>query len=651
MNRLKKTACFDSLLLIFLTSILIWPLFRLEYLDNFPSIESTFIADARMLSEHLPHPGWQPMWYAGTRFDYIYPPALRYGTALMSKFGGISTARAYHLYTGFFYVLGIAGIYWLVRAGSGSRAGAWLVSSGAALLSPTFLFLPLIRHDSAFRVPQRLHVLMTYGEGPHISALAVLPAALAASFLALRHGRPLAFAGAALLCALTVSTNFYGATSLAILFPIAVWAIWVARRDRRVWWRAAGISMLAYALCAAWLTPSYLKITAINLQWVAQPGDTRSRLVALAAVLLFGCVTWKWGNRRPEREWAMFASGAAFLLSVYVLGFFYFGMRVTGDPVRLLPELDLALLLVFFGATLAFWKRPNLRPVAVSLCVLAFVTSVDYLRHAYTPFPQAGPLENRYEFQITRWVHDHLPGERVLPTGSNRFWFNAWFDNSQPDGGSAQGMLNQTLPMPEWEITKGDRGETAMPWLAALGTDAVIVPDKTSFEAYHDFIKPEKFRGVAPVLYDDQHGTVVYRVPRKYPGIGRVVDTARLAGIGRIRGGDDLEPLARYLAAIDQGPATVQWKGFDEVSVEARVAAGQSVLLQETYDPSWRAYENERPLPVRVERVMHYMLIDVPEGDHTILMRFETPLENRIGQAITLLGLAVVVGLVLKGYR
>ena len=110
----------DGLLLILLTSILIWPLFTLEYLDNFPSIESTFIADARMLAEHLPHPGWQPLWYTGTRFDYIYPPALRYGTALLSKFGGVSTARAYHLYTAIFYVLGIAAVYWLVRAGKGS---------------------------------------------------------------------------------------------------------------------------------------------------------------------------------------------------------------------------------------------------------------------------------------------------------------------------------------------------------------------------------------------------------------------------------------------------------------------------------------------------------------------------------------------------
>jgi hypothetical protein len=653
---LKKTAFFDSflldsLLLIFLTSVLIWPLFSLEYLDNFSSIESTFIADARMLSEHLPHPGWQPMWYGGTRFDYIYPPALRYGTALISKFGGVSTARAYHLYTAVFYVLGIAAVYWLVRIGSGSRIGAWLASAGAALLSPSFLLLRLIRHDSMYRVPQRLHVLMQYGEGPHISALAVLPAALAASFLALRHGRAAALAAAGVLCALTVSINFYGATSLAILFPIAVWAVWVARRETQVWWRAAGIGLLAYALCASWLTPSYLKITTVNLQWVAQPGDTRSRIVVLMAIIVFCGITWSWANRRTEREWSVFAAGAGFFLSIYVLGFYYFDLRVTGDPRRLVPELDLALLLVFAGVIVGLGKRPNLLPVSICVCVVVSIPAIEYLKHAYYPFPKAAALENRYEFGIGKWVHDHLPGERVMPSGSVRFWFDAWFDNAEPNGGSDQGMINQVLPAAMWQITNGDRGETAMLWLAALGNDAVVVPDNSSREIYHDYTKPEKFHGVAPVLYDDQHGTVIYRVPRKYPGVGRVVDRAGIASVKLIRGGDDAESLTRYVAAIEQGPATVQWNGFDQFRVTAQLAAGQSLLLQETYDPAWSAYENGKRLPVRVEPVMNFMLVDVPEGNHQIDLRFETPLENRIGQGITLLGFAVVIGLAIKGYR
>lgn len=642
---MKKTACFDSLLLVFLTSVLIWPLFRLEYLDNFSSIESTFIADARMLSEHLPHPGWQPLWYGGTRFDYIYPPALRYGTALLSRFGGISTARAYHIYTGVFYVLGIAAVYWLVRAGSGSRIGALLASLGSALVSPSFLLLREARHDSGFWAPQRLHVLMKYGEGPHISALAVLPAALAASFLALRRGNPLAFAGAAILCALTVATNFYGATALAMLFPIAVWAVWVARRDRQVWWRAAGICALAYALCAAWLTPSYLKITTINLQWVAQPGTNWSRLTALAAVMLFCGLTWRWGNRRADREWDIFIAGAGFFLSLYVVGFYYFDFRVTGDPRRLVPELDLALFLLFVRLLGELWKRPKLRPLAACACLVAFIPAGRYLKHVYAPFPRADAVGNQYEYRVAEWVNEHLPGERVLPSGSVRFWFDAWFDNSQPDGGSAQGMLNQILPVALWQMMKGDRGDIALLWLEALGTDAVVVPDKASLEPYHDYEKPEKFRGAAEVLYDDQHGTVVYRVPRKFPGIGRVVNTAKIAAAGPIRGGDDIDTLKEYVAAVEQAPASVQWKSFDELEVRANVTAGQSILLQESYDPGWHAYENGNPLTLRIEPVVNFMLIEVPEGEHTIQLRFDTPPENRIGQGVSLLGLAAIAGL------
>ena len=72
------TACWSSPS----PTVLVRPLYKAEYLDAWNSIESTFISDARFLSDHWAHPGWQPNWYTGTRTDYVYPPALRYGTAL-----------------------------------------------------------------------------------------------------------------------------------------------------------------------------------------------------------------------------------------------------------------------------------------------------------------------------------------------------------------------------------------------------------------------------------------------------------------------------------------------------------------------------------------------------------------------------------------
>jgi hypothetical protein len=647
----RRTLLIDSLVLVCLVCILIKPLFRLNYLSNWSSIESTFISDSRILSEHLPHPGWQPLWYCGTRTDYIYPPALRYGTALISRIGRVLPARAYHLYTAVFYVLGIVAVYWLVRIGSASRAAALLASVATALVSPSFLLLPLIRIDSGYWVPQRLHVLMSYGEGPHISALCVLPAALAASFLALRSWRPAALAVAAALCALVVATNFYGATALAIFYPILIWSVWVGERGRGVWLRAAAIPLLAYGLSAFWLTPSYVKLTIVDLQWVSQPGNASSQFILLLVVAVYCAVSLRVARGKAEREWPVFVAGSAIILSVFVLGFYYFGLRISGDPARLIPELDLALTLVFAELVRILWANPRLRIPAALLVLTAFFPALRYLDHVWSPFPKAAPLENVYEYKTAKWVGEHLPGARVLPTGSVRFWFDAWSDNAQPDGGSMQGMINQIIPAALWQILHGDRGDLAMLWLQALGTDAIVVPDKTSFEAYHDYLRPGKFRGLLPALYDDLHGTVIYGVPRVHPGIVRIVDRAAINSVGMLQGGADTAGLTKYLAAVEdpaQNASALTWQGFDEAEIAAKMASGQSILVQETWDPAWHADENGKPLSIRADTTMGFMLIDVPEGARNIRMRFETPLENRAGQVLLALTGIVMFGLIIR---
>jgi uncharacterized membrane protein YfhO len=72
------------------------------------------------------------------------------------------------------------------------------------------------------------------------------------------------------------------------------------------------------------------------------------------------------------------------------------------------------------------------------------------------------------------------------------------------------------------------------------------------------------------------------------------------------------------------------------------------VLVQETWDPAWHAYEHDKELPIRIETAMGFMLIDTPEGEHRIQMRFETPLENRAGQVLFVLTGLVIGGLVIR---
>ena len=141
----RKEILLDFFLVFLFAAILIRPYFKAKYTDKWASIESTFIADARFLVQHWPHPQWQPLWYAGTRFDYIYPPGLRYGTAIVSKVTGFWPVKAYHFYTALLYALGIAGVYLLMRIGSGSRGGAWLGAVATATMSPIFLFMQIGR--------------------------------------------------------------------------------------------------------------------------------------------------------------------------------------------------------------------------------------------------------------------------------------------------------------------------------------------------------------------------------------------------------------------------------------------------------------------------------------------------------------------------
>src|SRR5581483_11842606 len=133
----RKEILLDFFLVFLFTAVLVRPYFKVKYTDKWASIESTFIADARFLAQHWPHPQWQPLWYGGTRFDYIYPPALRYGTALISKVVGFWPVKAYHFYTAFFYCIGIAGVYLLLRIGMKSRGWAWLGAVSTAMMSPT----------------------------------------------------------------------------------------------------------------------------------------------------------------------------------------------------------------------------------------------------------------------------------------------------------------------------------------------------------------------------------------------------------------------------------------------------------------------------------------------------------------------------------
>jgi hypothetical protein len=656
----RRARLLADLLLIFLfTAVLIKPLFKAKYLNRWDSIESTYIADGRLLREHAPHPQWQPLWYCGTRYDYIYPPLIRYGTALLA--GIYIPAKAYHVWAGILYCLGIAGVYLLARTMSGSLASGWLAAAGAALVTPIALLVSKLRWDMPRLSPWSLWVLLREGEGPHVAAVALLPFALAFSYLALRRNRPAMMAGAGLSCAAVALTNFYGSTGLGVLFPVLVWSVWVTSRDRFVWLRAAAIAGLAFGLSAFWLTPSYFRRTIENLKWFSPPGHHSAQLLVVCTIFAFAVGSLLWRKFGQPHPYHVFLVGASMLLAVNVLGYDWFAIRALAEPNRLEVEFNIVLILVLVEFVRQLWQwgaRPGMparlaRTLALMVVLGGSWSARHYVGHAWDSYlyPLDPDYRQRVEYRMPAWIASHMPQARTFATGSVRFWWNVWHDTPQVGGGCDRGVLNQHLMHAMFQVTWGTNPETAVRWLTALGVDALIVNDGRSQEMYHDFVHPYKFNGVLPVLYDDGQGNVIYKVPRRYPSLARVVDASRLGAVAPGWAATDLEALRRYTAVIEEGPdapPTAEWKGTDAMRIHARVDRGRSIVVQETYDPAWHAYLGGKELRVRPDP-LSFMAIDAPPGEDDIALVFEMPMENRIGWILLWLSLAIAAALFTYG--
>jgi hypothetical protein len=242
--------------------------------------------------------------------------------------------------------------------------------------------------------------------------------ALAFSWRALetRQTRPVLLA--AICSAAVVAHNFYGANALAIFYAILVWSIWVTRRGPRMLACAAAIPLLAYGRTAFWLVPSYLQVTARNLQYVAERGDVGSISPSGAGGggLLHRFVASARG--RPERTWAVFTAGRGLVFLEHREIPTSTSMS-SENRTRLVPELDLA----YVPGAITFlrwcWNRPSRlsRSAAAAIGVASLATTTVYLRHTRSLFPVTPDYQSRLEYRISDRLAKNLPKARVMATG------------------------------------------------------------------------------------------------------------------------------------------------------------------------------------------------------------------------------------------
>jgi len=238
---------------------------------------------------------------------------------------------------------------------------------------------------------------------------------------------------------------------------------------------------------------------------------------------------------------------------------------------------------------------------------------------------------------MTSWMDDHLGGVRALATGSVRFWYNALYDLPQLGGGSEQGLLNINAQDAQVTAIASDDVDVGIDCLKAMGVGAVIVNGKDSTEVYHDWAHHEKFEGKLQKVYEENDDRI-YLVPRRNRALARVVESAQILSIphGAVR---------HYVEQGPEAPVALQWMRTDAVRIQTRLAPGQLLLVQQSYDPGWRSYVEGRRIAITKDAI-GFMLLDPGPGERDVLLRFETPLENRIGTGLTVLSLLITASLV-----
>ena len=120
--------------------------------------------------------------------------------------------------------------------------------------------------------------------------------------------------------------------------------------------------------------------------------------------------------------------------------------------------------------------------------------------------------------------------------------------------------------------------------MKAFGVHAVQTSGPASQEIYKSFRPARKFDGLLEAAWREGDDTI-YRVPgESLAYVLRADELVRHAPVN----GLDLQEVRRYVAAL-QHPARFAWHGTSNATVEAQIEPGQTVSVQESYSPGWRA--------------------------------------------------------------
>ena len=633
-GKLRTAACAAALFA--LNAYITLFLFHTDYTRQMGSIEAAYIGLARYIAKHLGELSWFPLWYGGIPYADTYPPLLHMVCGVVVAATGISPGLAHHFVTATVYALGPVTLFWMAWRLGGNRASAMAAGVGYSLISPACLLVKEVRFDAGgFLAGRRLCTLIVYGEGPHVTALCLLPLAIGLLHVALTKRRAWYYVLAALGIAAVPLSNWLGAMALA--FSIAAYLLaGFHTRWPSAWARTAGLGIYAYALALPWMSPAIIGVIRANAPRVANnfESNTVQRIFLGAVAAGFLLAAWAMARRKvaPATRFALLVS---YLFGITALGRHWFRLSLVPQPERYHLEMDMA-----FWVALAFlawpWVARIPRRAAWGVGIAAALACVPVVMHQRRAAREWGkPIDIRttIEYKEAKWLEAKMPGQRVFAPGTIGFWLNAFSDTPELAGGFDNGIVNPMLPHVIYQEYAGDKQQVGIDLLKAYGCDAVIGGGKESAEFYHPYAHAEKFRGLMELWREG--GDVIYDVPRRSRSLAhamRLSDQVQTTPVAY-----DTTAIRPYLAALDDASypaAEFHWRAPGDAVIAADLRPEHILSVQITWDKGWKAYAGGQRVHAWGDKLGQMVVEPRCSGRCTVELKYDGGTEGIDARAI-----------------
>jgi hypothetical protein len=637
---------------------------RSGFIDQMGSSEGPVLALIRYIQQHRGDLLWFPMWQGGVPFSHVYQPGLHWTAAGIGDLFSLPPERAYHLLAAFVYAIGPVTLYLLCFRLTNSRTHAFLTGLLYSLFSPSGLFAAAVRGDiGGWFHARRYQVLVHYGEGPHLMALALIPLAIWGLDRALHDRRRVFTPVAAILLASVVLTNWTGTVGLTAAV-VAYFASQFGSLPFARWVQALGIAVLGYLLICPWVPPSAIAAFPANAQYSVGVSLGGRRLLWLGGLIGLLGISHVAFTRAGVSRGLRFFVYFLFATAIVVLPADWANISVIPQPKRIHLEMEMALSALAMYPVARLWNRLG-SPARIGLAVLIVLLSAAqfrtyraYIREITRPIDVAKTIE----YREAQWFEQNMPGKRVFAPGSVDMWMNAFTDVPQVLGCCDQGVPTLALRIAVYTVytrdQQGDReGPNSALWLKAYGAAAVGVSGPHARESYRPYTNPGKFDGILPVLWRDGDD-VIYGVTQGPYSLAHVIRSGEEVSRTPVHG-LDVAPLQAYVAALEDPsrvPAKFEWRNQHEARIEAKLSTGELISVQVNNARGWRAEANGHLVPIRSDG-LGWMIIDPAcQGACTVDLLYDGGPERRwtrVAQwfAVLLCALLVVGSVFYPDYR